>query len=104
MRYVDDTLLTLFALLLLSGNAIMSVVGADVLVGRIQDPCKEEPDMVVISYPTLAPSGSKFWTEFQKKPKQELCTATHTHAGIKLLGMPEQDCSAIGILHTTATV
>lgn len=75
----------------------MSVVGADVIVGRIQDPAKEEPDTVVIGDASLAP-GPNFWTAFAKQPKREICTSA-TRKGIASLGLTEEDCPASGVAY-----
>lgn len=76
----------------------MNVVGADVLVGRIQDPSQEEADTVIVGDASLAPSGSKFWTQFEKQGTREICTST-TRAGITTLGLSETDCPASGVAY-----
>jgi chemotaxis family two-component system sensor kinase Cph1 len=75
----------------------MDVVGADVIVARIHDPAMEGPDSVVIGDTTLAP-GTKFWAEFAKQPKREICKAT-TRASIASLGLSEEVCPSSGIAY-----
>lgn len=80
-----------------SGADILHVVDADVLVGKIQDPTKEEAETVIVGDKSLAPSDA-IWKYFKDHPNRELC-AVSTRKGLQDLGIPEEVCPSCGVVY-----
>ena len=70
---------------------------ADVLVGKIQDPTKEEADTVIVGDKSLAPSDA-IWKYFKDHPNRELC-AVSTRKGLQDLKIPEEACPSCGVVY-----
>ena len=46
---------------------MLEVFDADVIVGRILDAHKDEPDLVVLGDKELVPAGDGFWDHFRSQ-------------------------------------
>ena len=79
------------------GQDILHVLDADILVGRIQDPEKDEAETVVIGHKSLVPADS-LWSKFKTHPNRELFHV-NTRAGMDALGIGEIECPACGIVY-----
>lgn len=79
------------------GKELLHVLDADVLVGRIEEPGREEADCVVIGDGTLVP-GRAFWENFSARPSKEIY-AVNTRAAIASVGLTEADCPASGVAY-----
>ena len=89
----------IFYFLFLLGNGLLKVFDADVIVGRIKDPLQEEPELVVLGDPSLAPNSDDFWDKVgQKISKSRQIIKINTRLGITEMGLTEQDCPASGFI------
>jgi signal transduction histidine kinase len=79
------------------GEKVLESVDADVLVGRIEDPRKNEGDSIVVGDKDLAPSDH-FWERFTTHPNRELCKCS-TRTAIAAMGLTEEDCPASGFVY-----
>ena len=80
-----------------NGQDILTVLDTDILVAKIQDPTREDPETVVIGNADLAP-GDKFWSVFEHQPNGELRSIT-TRKELTEIGLSEQDCPATGVVY-----
>ena len=85
------------SLIVSSGANILKALDADVMVARVQDPSREEMDVVVIGDKALAP-GDKFWTAFEKQKNRELRTLTNRQQ-LEDVGLTDKDCPAGGVVY-----
>jgi len=74
------------------------VVDAEVLVGKIQDPKREDAETVVVGNKALAPKESIWSKLFSTQPNRKLC-CIDTRKGLDELGIPEDECPACGIVY-----
>ncbi|CAB9512451.1 Phytochrome-like protein cph1 [Seminavis robusta] len=79
------------------GTDILHVIDADILVGRIQDPSKEEADVVVVGDKSIAPQDS-VWAKFNDHPSRELC-AINTRSALEAMGISKEMSPACGIVY-----
>jgi hypothetical protein len=77
------------------GDDLLRVLDADVIVGRVREAGKEEPEVVIIGDENLAP-GQAFWDSFVARPRREIYSV-NTREAIGGLGLTEQDCPASGV-------
>lgn len=76
----------------------MQLLDADVIVGRIMDAHKDEPDLVVLGDKSLAPTDDRFWDHMKSRERRKLLTI-NTRKGITDLGLTEQVCPASGLVY-----
>lgn len=76
---------------------MLRLLDADVLVAKVHDAAKEEPEIVVIGDRTLVP-GEAVWKHFSSKQPREVYAAD-TRRAIAAMGLSETDCPACGIAY-----
>ena len=88
----------LLILLTTPGNGLLSVFDADVVVGRLEDPLKDEPETVIIGDSSFAPDDSTFWEKLESQPARKL-VHTSTRKGIAAMGITQAECPASGFVY-----
>ena len=79
------------------GADILHVLDADVLVGRIQDPAKEDAETVIVGQKSMVPKDS-LWAKFKTHPNRELFHV-NTRTAMEALGMTEEESPACGFVY-----
>lgn len=79
------------------GENLLHALDAEVLVGKIYDAGKEDPEIVVIGDKSLVP-GEALWEHFSAEPPREIYAAD-TRQSITNMGLTEEDCPASGIAY-----
>lgn len=80
------------------GKGLLQVFDADVIVGRIQDAHKDEPDLVVLGDKDLVPAVDGFWDHFKSHERRKLLTL-QTRKAVSELGLTEEVCPASGFVY-----
>ena len=80
-----------------NGKDILTVLDADVLVAKVQDPSEEGTETIVIGNASLAP-GDKYWSVFEEQPRRKILAST-TRKELEEMGLSEKDCPATGVVH-----
>ena len=80
-----------------NGKDILTVLDADILVAKVQDPSRGDAVTVVIGNASLAP-GDKYWSVFEEQPSRKILSST-TRKELEEMGLSEKDCPATGVVY-----
>jgi len=84
-------------LLLSLGESVLHTLDADVLVARVSEAGKKEPDFLILGEKSLVP-GKAFWETMSARPHREIYAAD-TRKGVSEMDLLEEDCPACGIAY-----
>lgn len=83
--------------LLYPGEGMLLALDADVMVAKVHDAAKKEPETVVIGDTDLVPSEA-LWKHFSAQQPREVYSAD-TRNAISAMGLTEKDCPSCGIAY-----
>lgn len=86
-----------FCVLRMSDEGLLKVFDVDVLVGKLEDPLKDEPETVILGDKRLAPDDVTFWKQLESQPARKLICCS-TREDIEALGISEKQCPASGLV------